>query len=226
MNKLLWKRVLCASGMAVLLLAFKILDFGFPDKASGYLAYVICELVYFGWFAPFVLNLNDNKGTGNLFIGEGIYYKGILVYTICSLVIVGGTWIGLFSFKLALVLALASLVLLGMYIYLSFSSAEHIYAVKESQDALTSNLAELKRAVSSLTASLDAYERNDDVRHEVDNLCSNLRYLSPSKDPEARNLEIEMLTMIKDLGNAGDDDTILRQIARVNKMFKQRKMIR
>ena len=165
--------------------------------------FIIIAAVLFvgGWALPFILNMKSLDKVAGEAIGA-IYFKGLIFYSAVMVLLILLVLIGLFSLKWAFALLVLVLIGFGLFILFSGALVKHVSDVAESEMKKTAVLDELKSKAESLSALVNADPgASVETKQTIKKIAQDIRYLSPSDNPQAIACEGEMLSTIEMLMN-------------------------
>lgn len=180
---------------------------------------VTALVVYVALLLPLVFSFEVTDG---VFVGGAIYYRGAVILSVLSVLLMR---IVLLSHRVTpfyVVLELAAIIVFVGYILFSYTAASHTHEVQSMEEQKKGTLNLLKQKAVELQMIVDRSESDDKVKSNVKKLAENIRFLSPSDNPEARRLEdalIEKIVML-DLNNIAASD-----LKELDFLYRQRKSI-
>jgi len=105
---------------------------------------------------------------------------------------------------------------------LSYYAAVHAEQVRAAEEQKAGTLDCLKQKAAELREDIDAATEDDALRAGVKKLTESIRFLSPSDDPQAHNLEDRLIEKLAALDLTGDAASQLQEL---EDLLQQRKSI-
>lgn len=184
--------------------------------------------VYLIMFLPFVIDILSEVSKDFVFTGGIVYYRGALVYTVIAVILMWIDLSGAGSMRFLYIGFLIALFVYLVYVYLACVAGSHTENVIQHNQEKKAVLDETKFQADSLVNLL---ESTDDVSlcGQVEKIRDDIRYLSPSDDPRAADLEYQILDLLEDLmkaeQNHGSQTQKEEDLKRLKLAVKQRKSI-
>ncbi len=219
------------AGVAIIVICFFMLGDGLARDIfwlDMIVSVIVYCLLFFRTVRP-MIDLNDETGrdVGSL----GLNWTSVLLYSIIAIVLMIVLQLNEVEFKyqilsqviLAFLLLIAQLVSSGI----SSKTAEVYHAEKK----LKSGLERLRREIRSLERSaMTTPGLPAQIHQQISDINSQLRYLSPSDNPEATELEEEMSDQILRIKSLCSDyevnaEMIAGSFDMVRQLLKERKSI-
>lgn len=167
-----------------------------PDWNIRYIL-VSALLIYFAAFLPFLLVFIRRDKVDAQIVGGGIYYKAAGTYIILTLCLMYGAAIDALPERPLIIGQLALLFAFAIYVYLALFSSIHIQNVREEETKITVNLNEAKGLAKDTAALIEGAEWLDaGIREKLSKILGEIRYISPSDDDRARDLEQKMCDVL------------------------------
>lgn len=198
------------------------------------LIWVDVILIYCAVVLPIVLSFVTNKNTAKVFVGGIIYYRGVIVFALLSAAIVVFSFVVPFSMALSIVLQCAAILAFLLYFFLACFTAEHIDGVEDAEKKRLASVLELRNKAENLSISANSLsDEYKSIKESAIRLSDNIRYLSPSNDRKALELESKMLQLMeltsKDLLYLStqncSSETINTHFRELNQLYEKRKTI-
>ena len=184
-------------------------------------------------FVPIFFEQLTVRNADRKVISLVVYYRGFVVYALLSAAII----VLLFKFlelKYAILLQVGVLILFAVYVGVSYLVSGHVKNVAETETAKTATVESLRARAQSLVILTDRLGDGDnDIREMARKLSDDLRYLTPSSDANARNLDDQMSMMLDSLTsdsyfvrpNSQSRENVVRKFDALKTLFAQRKAI-
>jgi multisubunit Na+/H+ antiporter MnhC subunit len=194
---------------------------------------VVSSLVYFMFFAGYRvpwLNLQDKskKQIGSLGISWKItwlyFFFAIAVMIVCNITLD-------LSFSTQLIMHGVLLFFLLLGVWLSSHASDKVQAVYEQETFSRNRIVEIKMAVTNLKDKMnDLSNLPESFINRINSLEENLRFISPSANQEAYNLEQQFITTINDIAFAVsnfsmNEEKIESNLKKVERIYQNRKQI-
>ncbi len=195
--------------------------------------FIIIAAVLFigGWALPFIYNLKSMDKVAGVTIGA-VYFKGLLIYSAAMVLLILLVLIGLFNLKWAFALLVLVLIAFGLFVLLSGALAEHVSKVAQSEMEKTVVLDELKSKAEALSELASAEPGlSVETKQTIKKIAQDIRYLSPSDNPQAIAQEGEMLSVIETLidtdmaSDPAQAAELSKALSSLKRTFLQRKNI-
>lgn len=226
------KLSLFVAGAIIIILGFMMIPIPMVDSwTSGYIL-VSVFLMYTAVFLPFLLHFFRKEKAGAVFTGGSVYYKGLMVYIAVSLLIMKMTAVKVFSHKVTIIAQLAALLVIAVFINLAETASEHTAAVEKEEHEKSEVLNEIKKNARNLTAAAESISSLDaGLKKKIEDFAENIRYVSPSSDSNAADLENMMYELLEcissDIGHysLAKEKTLSEKVDQITLLCLQRKNI-
>lgn len=190
--------------------------------------------VYCAVFLPMVIGKRGSRDAARVFVGGAVYYRGVIIYAIISIVLIVIA-LQLIVSPVIIILAQCVVVLIFLvYFFLACFTTGHISEVERAENSKTAMVKTLKMQASSLQVKANGLgDEHKNVKDAAGRLADNMRYLSPTDDPEAVRLEQRMYVMIDSIstdplfsfGMNTSSEQVMRKFSELNMLYEQRKNI-
>lgn len=219
-------------GAVILALAFFLLAPLFVNSPADYcFSCISVSLVYIMYFLPFFVG-SMNSDIATLAVSGTIYYRGVVAYTVVSVVNIILTFL-ILPLPLSIVIQGVALFILLIRIFAALFTKSHIEYATSSEEQTKSLVMELRSKAArliSLTAGLD---RSNAVRVRAEKLAEDMRYLSPGTTAQARELERKLITVLDTIlmdgaltsVEPGASEPLLRKFNDFDVLYRERKGI-
>lgn len=196
--------------------------FVIPDalREAHAMAFLILTalLIYAAALLPLVFYLRMTDGT---LIGGIIYYRGVAVFGALSAALMLIVLLTMRVKPLIIILELLFVVVFAVYETVSFSVAAHIDNVQRAETMKRDTLDYLRRKAAELQIRTDALDAGDrETRAAVQRLAEDLRFLSPSDQAQAVNLERQIAAKIDSLDLSRDPGPQLKELQTLIRLRK------
>ena len=148
---------------------------------------------------PFIAPLLHSDKLDALFTGGIIYARGACVYLILSILILFAAITGTFRIGILYLFQLTALFVLILYLYLSLGAASFTSGVQKYEKDKSADLDKVKSEAKMLSTSLSGMD--PDICTKMGKIAEDIRYISPSDDGRARNLEVQMLDLLDEMND-------------------------
>lgn len=210
-NLLTW--ILFIVGEALVIAGFCLFGRGLPDNIY-YLDLTVSTVVYILLFLNFgrpMVSLSDESGkdVGSL----GINWTFSTAYALLAVACMIALPYWELGFKYQFIAQAVLLFFLIMGMVFGRESADKVGEVYRRQQAMTGGLDAVRRQMRRLNDTLAvSRDISPDVRGRLDRIGESLRYLAPSDNPEAAELEEDMAAAIADIDRALPDAALNRDL--------------
>lgn len=184
-------------GEAILVAAF-FLWRGDAQTSVFALNLTVSTVIYFMSFVDILFPwLKTGDKSHRIFGSLGIRWFATGLYSVLAIaaMIVAGVVFD-WSFEVQLIIQSVLLFLLLLGFVAVANSSDKVAKVFEEQEALKSGVLKIKDAVSKLLEESIATGLPEDVVSQVSDLNDEIRYISPSNNPEAAELEAQLLSAV------------------------------
>lgn len=156
--------------------------------------------VYLIIFLPFVIDILPEKSLHFVFTGGIVYYRGAVTYTVIALILMWLDLSGIAGMRFLYIGFLIALLVYLVYVYLACIAGTHTEKVIRHNQEKKAVLDEVKFKTESLINIAES-NQNEQLLNELQKIQEDVRYISPSDDPRALDLEYQILDLIDDLTN-------------------------
>lgn len=194
---------------------------------------VVCTLVYALWMSVYFIKWDKSSSSEGGWVGSlGIKIYGFSSYS--AIAILAVIVMNLLSLSLTVQLIVHG-VLLFMLLSTFFFGAgisSQVESVAKNEQEMISGIDSMKRMMRKLNdAAFMCSEMNPDLRTLIDDIQQDLRYLSPNKSVDAKELEDEFVEKVRELLPAFrnyrmNEDQIASQLGFLKHLVKNRKQVR
>lgn len=185
-------------------------------------------------FFPLFFPPRDTDSSGGAFVSGAMYYVSDGLFAAVSIVLAILVFNGFFL-TLFWPLLLQGILLFFFMIqfFLCVLTAEHIASISQKENLKRSSLVDLRQysQMLSITASSLGPE-NVELKKELEAICNELRYLSPSDNAAAKTIEAKMYIVLQEISEdpvftSREASTIQvhNKTAEIALLIKQRKAI-
>ena len=233
-KSLLFSILIFAAGLLLIVAAGILLHSLIPLETEKYIfMWNSIGVVFILAFVPIFFEQLTVRNADRKVISLVVYYRGFVVYALLSAAII----VLLFKFlelKYAILLQVAVLILFAVYVGVSYLVSGHVKNVAEAETAKTATVESLRARAQSLVILTDRLGDGDnDIREMARKLSDDLRYLTPSNDQNARNLDDQISMMLDSLTsdsyfvrpNTQSRENVVRKLDALKTLFAQRKAI-
>ena len=233
-KSLLFSILIFAAGLLLIVAAGILLHSLIPLETEKYIfMWNSIGVVFILAFVPIFFEQLTVRNADRKVISLVVYYRGFVVYALLSAAII----VLLFKFlelKYAILLQVGVLILFAVYVGVSYLISGHVKNVAEAETAKTATVESLRARAQSLVILTDRLgAEDDDIREMARKLSDDLRYLTPSNDQNARNLDDQISMMLDSLTsdsyfvrpNTQSRENVVRKLDALKTLFAQRKAI-
>lgn len=160
--------------------------------------------VYLIMFLPFVIDILSETSRNFVFTGGIVYYRGAIIYTVIALILMWLDLSGLAGMRFLYIGFLTALFVYLVYVYLACIAGSHTENVIQHNQEKKAVLDEVKFRTNSLVNIVEN-NQDDHLQSELQKIQEDIRYISPSDDPRAADLEYQILDLIDDLTSAQNE---------------------
>lgn len=232
----IFKLMIFMLGLAVIVLAaFLIGPVWEIDTWRIVYSWISIGLIYTAFALPLVLHngMYDEDST-HVFIGGIVYYRGVIVYTIVSLGIICLVEFLRIHTAYAVVAQFVMIFAFMVYFFMACFTDDHIVTVSRQERAKMAVLQVLRRKSDNLAIKAETLgDVHKNIKDGIAGIKDDIRYLSPSDDPVAFDLEKKIENAIDEI--SGNDIWIMKenvsgqfiekQLADLKVLIAQRKKI-
>ena len=233
-KSLLASLLIFAAGLLLIVAAGILLHKLIPLETEKYIfMWNSIGIVFILAFVPIFFEQVTVRNADRKLISLVVYYRGFVFYALASAAIIVLLF-GILELKYAILLQVAVLILFAVYVAVSYLVSGHVKNVAETENAKTAPVDSLRARAKSLVILADRLGAEDeDIRRMARNLSDDLRYLTPSNDPNAQNLDNQISLMLDSLTSDGyfmrpnpqARENVIRKFDALRTLFAQRKAI-
>lgn len=205
-------------GEAILIAAF-ILFRGTLSQDILILNIIVSSVIYSLFFMDVLLPWVDLKDKAQKKVGSlGIRWFFTSIYIIGAVaVMIMGNVVANWALSVQIIAHAILLFILILGLIIAFSSSDKVNEVYEQEKQNRSGVTELKTAIRSLKDIMnDIQNLPDSFKVRINSLEDNLRYLSPTNNTEACDLERTLISTINDIAFAVSNYTLNEQAIEAN----------
>lgn len=219
-------------GILAIVAAFLLLYPFFIFNQEAYIfTFVSALLIYILFFMPMFIAPFRGDAAG-IAIGGGLYYKGLSLYTVISVVNIVLAFM-LIPLAVSVVIQFVALFVLLLWVFMAQFTKEHIDDSLQAEEAKKSTVMELRSRSSKLIALTSGLESDNPNLVRARKIQENMRFLSPSDTPQAQELDrrllIQLDTIIRDpllTSAAGaQPESLKKKFDEFDVLYKERKSI-
>lgn len=191
--------------------------------------------VYLGAAAPlFLTEINHGSNLDSLFTGGAVYYRGIMIYALISLVGILLNQFMTIRFSTAVLIQAIAVFVWLLYAYCACAAGHATSSVALREKKKTEYLDQMREKMQVLKVKAEQLdEEQKSLKEMMRKLCDSVRYLSPSDQQQAVELERQMLLMIEEIsmdpvlaGNRNSSEQQLKEkLKQLELLYKQRKNV-
>ena len=191
-------------------------------------------LMYITVFLPVLLKSFSPQNADRVFVGGAVYFIGMVVYLLVSIILIVGI-INVLSLRIAVVVQLVAVFVFSIYVLTACYTSDYIKDVNKSEGKKKNLVLILREKTSRLDSFAEGLkdENNKELKESIKKLSEDFRYLSPSDNNHAVELEQRMLVIVDDLltdryftmSENMDKSLVEKKIDELNVIFNQRKKI-
>ncbi|MCR5768785.1 MAG: hypothetical protein K6G45_09890 [Lachnospiraceae bacterium] len=228
------KIVIFLFGIAVLAIsAFLLSQFSKTDVGKFVITCIIIAVIYILAFLPFFIEIFSSRNEAGRVISNVIYYKGMIPFTVASLMIIIFMYIGL-PVRFAVIAQGICFAVFLIYFFLACFTKGHIENIAVEEEKKKSTVAFLREKTKLLAIEADQLNGNNiDLKNSLKKLAEDFRYLSPSENQAAIDLDNKMIRIIEeflsDFSSIQINDSassgLNEKVKELELLFKQRKSI-
>lgn len=196
---------------------------------------IVSSVAYISASWMFFVKWDRSEDVPGTWVGTlGVNLWGFGLYTvlaIAALLLMNLTGTNPVAFKYQLLVHAALFMFLLLTRFFSSAVAGQVWKVHEREQALVSGLDEMKSATRRLQdAAFMCEDMDPSLRAILDDIQQNLRYLSPVKSAEARDIENDYVSKVNALIPAFinykmNEDNIAKQLGMLKHLIDNRKKI-
>ena len=196
--------------------------------------WVVIALLYCAVFLPMVAHTRNLNSTARVFVGGVIYYRGVVVFAIISAVILVFAFLHPRSVALHIILECAAVLAFLLYFFIACFTSEHIREVEEAEQNKLWSVSDLRGKAEDLRIRAHRLGAEDqEVIASAEKFAEDMRYLSPSSNQRAIELEGRIAVMIDQISddlvylstNSRSRETVNTHFRELNTLYEQRKAI-
>lgn len=228
-NVLTW--ILLAAGEAIIIAGFCLFGNSLPDKIF-YLDLIVSSVIYLLLFTNIARPMVDLKDPTQHEVGTlGISWSVIGWYSLLALGCMVVLQYNEFAFKYQVIAQAILLFFLVLGFVTSRHTGQKVAEVYYQEKAMLGGLDSVRRQMRNVQDVLA--ETNGvpaDVRQRLDRISESLRYLTPSNNPEAAELEQKLVDNLADVERALDNAELNRELltsrlSRIERACENRKAL-
>lgn len=229
------KSILFAVGLLVIIAAAIVI---YPIQHflpwQHWIFWAVIAVLYCAIFLPMVAHTREVKDATRVFVGGAVYYRGVLIFGIVSAIILVFAFLFPVSSSLYIILECAAVVLFLLYFFLACFTSGHIGEVEEAEKDKLWSVSDLRKKAESLSARAAGLgSENKEVAQLAEKFAEDMRYLAPSEDQEALELESRIAIMLDQISqdviylttNNCSVETVKTHFHELNSLYEQRKAI-
>lgn len=187
-------------GALIIVLAYILLMQMFSFNPVAYtFSFVSILLTYILFFLPMFFGPFTGDVAGTV-LGGTFYYRGLTIYALLSAVNIALVFVFM-PLAVSIIIQCIALFVLLLWAFLGQVTKEHIDDSLRNEDVKKSVVTELRNRAAKLTAMTSSLESENKIRANARKIEENMRYLSPSDNPEAREIELQMLAKLNAILN-------------------------
>ncbi|MBO8456702.1 MAG: hypothetical protein IAA81_00550 [Spirochaetes bacterium] len=196
--------------------------------------WVSIAVSYLVVFFPVFFPPRDENSSGGVFSGFAMYIIACGAFVLVSILLAILVSLGLFkNLTVPLSIQLVIFFFFLIEVYLSVLTTSHISDVAKSGAEKRTGIVELRNLSGQLTSLASALgDENASLKNDLAKLSDDLRYLSPSSDTAAVELENKMFILLKEIiadpvfsTPGASNSNAVKKLAEVTLLFRQRKTI-
>jgi multisubunit Na+/H+ antiporter MnhC subunit len=219
-------------GEALIIAAFLLFRGNLADNVLV-LNIVVSSLVYFRFFAGYRAPWIDLQDKSQKNIGSlGISWKVTWLYSFFAITAMIGCNVALnLSFSTQLIIHSVLLFFLLLGVFLSFHVSDKVQEVYQQETFNRNGIIEMKKVVANLKDKMnDLANLPENFINRINSLEENLRFISPSENHEAHNLEQQFIANIDDIVFAVsnfsmNEEKIESNLKKCERIYQNRKNI-
>lgn len=228
-NPLTW--ILFLGGEAIIIAGFCLFGCQLPDNVY-YLDLIVSSVIYVLLFLNFarpMVNLKDESGSDVGALGINWTFSGW--YAFLAVVCMIALPYYELGFKYQLIAQAILLFFLVMGMVFSRESAGKVAEVHRNEKSLTAGIEQVRRGMRRVESTLaESAGVPPAVRQRLDRISESLRYISPSDNPEAAELEERMNEALADIDRALPEaqlnlQLIEKRLNRIERCCEDRKKV-
>ena len=186
-------------GAVIIILASILVPLRMLLLTTRIFVWIAVFVMYLVIATPFIAPLLHSDKLDALFTGGIIYARGACVYLILSILILFAAITGTFRIGILYLFQLTALFVLILYLYLSLGAASFTSGVQKYEKDKSADLDKVKSEAKMLSTSLSGMD--PDICTKMGKIAEDIRYISPSDDGRARNLEVQMLDLLDEMND-------------------------
>ncbi len=191
------KSLIIVVGLAIILIAF--LCWGPKDEASSTEKYIWINIpILYMLFVASLFCMRINLGNVDRRIYAILFlYRGGLVFSALTIGLLFLTGYKVVAVSVAVVLQLVFVLIWLLYILVATVVSRKIKRVSDDQTDLAGNISSLRSLLNSLNVrASNLSEKYNVVKGSISDIEEDIRYLSPCKNPHAKELEHEIVNEV------------------------------
>lgn len=231
----IFKGIIFALGFLIIL--FLYLSVGKKEDIEGWRqTYLWLSLIvsYLVLFFPIFFPPRDKHASGGIFITGIMYLASSIVFIIISLPLALLVYNGVFE-KIFIPLLIQSIFLFFflLEVFLCVFTTEHISSVTHTESQKLAGVLEIRALANALNTKVASLgDEHNVLKKDIAQLADDLRYLSPSGNPVARDIEQKIYVLLQEIDmdplfttREASNTNAISRIKEVATMLKQRKSI-
>lgn len=226
------RTILYLAGSALIILSMLFIKLPVISNWANQYIWVSVFLMYTACFVPFLLNSIWGRKFDSLLTGGSVYFKGVAVYIATVILLIYLASSGIAGHSALIIGQLFALFLLAVFIYLSFSSAQHTANVQNKEIKKAAKLNEIKNLMKQVVAvseSLDSSKAA--LKKKIERVAGEVSYLSPSDAHQAVDLEYQIHDLLDEVSydieqlNQEREQKIMKNLDQIALLCGKRKNI-
>lgn len=208
----IFKLLIFMLGLAIIVLAaFLIGPLWERDTWRMVYSWISIALIYTAFALPLVLHNGTRDGDStHVFIGGIVYYRGVIVYAIVSLGIIFLVELLRIPAAYAVVAQCVMIFVFMVYFFVACFTDDHIVTVNRQERSKMAVLQVLRRKSENLAIKADTLDdAYRTIKEGIAGIKDDIRYLAPSDDPAAFDLEKKIENAIDEI--SGNDIWIMKE---------------
>ena len=198
-NAMALRCLLFAAGLAVLLVALALLEpYSLGGVGARVFTVVVSVSLYVVLVGPLVLGGALQSMSVGQIVAGGMYAKAAIIYALCSVgTMACANLVPQPPLGLLVVVQLVGLVAIGAYVAMGDATQAHVSSVELGEQARLAPVKAMRASAARLEVlalELDAATSPDcaDAQRRVRSIAEDVRYLSPSSNPQAAQLDVRI----------------------------------
>jgi uncharacterized membrane protein len=188
---------LILAGELLVVLGFYLITASTRRGPTAWLNLAVCMLAFFIDTAGPLFFPNSTTRFSQKIPAIAILWFIDVFYTVASLCVIIAGWQWAIEFRFQLLAQLAILLVVCGIVLTSMHATEHAGNVDERERGLLSNIDSLRDAMKSLVMQISRVPDLSALAKEVSRCSDDVRYMTPSKNARALELESQLLQTIR-----------------------------